>query len=284
MLGAGWALALLFAAKEPVGIVGLERLYFTSTNDFGDGAFHAEEVRRLLPGKLPPQRRAPAVGTPEVSVRDFVLPLKGPREVVLRDVHDTSQRLAAQWWCLYDEGRREGCWFFAPAPVRTEGKLLADYRVESVSAPSPDRLVIHTTGAMVRPHGAFWLQGKDLVFTVSQRQMRLDHVVGRYFFSRGYAVGSNEGPLSVSTEKTSDGQRLVTRAVDDVPAEAARRCGFRDLDGEGPPIRSADLERIALCITAGPEAATVERGRSEPSFVERGGTVRRAAPPPPGTP
>jgi hypothetical protein len=273
MLGAGWALLLLFAAKEPLGLVGLDRLYFTSTTDFGDGAFHAEDVRRLLPGRLPSRPRAAPVGTPEVSVGDFVLPLKGPREVVLRDVHDTSQRLAAQWWCLYDEGRREGCWFFAPAPVRTEGKLLADYRVESVSAPTPDRLVIRTTGAMVRPQGAFLLQGKDLVFTVSRRQMRLDHVVGRYTFARAYAVGGNEGPLSVSTETTADGQRLVTRAVAGVSAESTSRCGFRDQDSEEKPLTSAELERAALCITTRPEATVTERLRSEPSFVERGGTA-----------
>lgn len=283
MLVAGWALgALLFAAEDPVSLVGLERLYFTPTTDFAEGAFHAEEVRRLLPGKLPPSPR-PAAGTPEVSVRDFVLPLGGPREVVLRDVHDTSHRLTAQWWCLYDEGKRQHCWFFAPAPVRTDGKLLADYRVEGVSAAAPDRLVIRTTGALFRPQGAFWLQGRDLVFTVSRRQMRLDHVVARYLFTRGYAVGGNEAPLAVSTESSPDGRRLVTRLVDGVPAETALRCGFREPDYEGRPMTSAELERAALCITAGAQATVSERPRTEPSFVERGGlsrSVAAAAPPP----
>ena len=276
---AGIALAaMFFAAKEPVRLLGLERLYFTTTADPDKGAFHAEDVRRLLPGKLPPAPRAPAIGTQEVTVRDFRLPLGAPtREVVLRDVHDTSNRITAQWWCLYDDGRRESCWFFAPAPVRTEGKLLADYRIESVETPSTGRLLLRTTGAMFRPQGAFWLQGKDLVFTVSGAALRLDHVLGRFYFSRGYAVGSNEGPLSVSTESERDGERLLTRSVDAVTAETARRCGFREHDGDVAPLAALALEKAALCITADPQATVTERARSEPSFAELGGTLRSAA-------
>jgi hypothetical protein len=284
MLVAGGALtALLFAAQDPASLVGLERLYFTPTTDLGEGAFHAEEVRRLLPGKLPRPPRPPASGEPDVWVSDFVLPVGGAREVVLRDVHDTSHRLTAQWWCLYDDGKREACWFFAPAPVHTEGKLLADYRVDGVSASAPDRLVIRTTGALFRPQGAFWLQGRDLVFTVSRRQLRLDHVVARYLFTRGYAVGGNEGPLAVSTESSPDGRRLVTRLVDGVPTEAALRCGFRELESEERPMTSAELERAALCITGSAQATVSERLRTEPSFVERGGsaTSTAAATPPP---
>lgn len=291
MLGAQLTLALLlFAGKDPARLLGLERLYFSATSDPGKGAFHPEEVRRLLPGSLPGgTHAAPVTATVDgVTVRDFPLAVGTPtRQVVLRDVHDVSNRIAVQWWCLYDDRHREGCWFFAPAPMRTEGKLVADYRIESVLALAPDRIVLRTAGALIRPQGAFLLQGKDLVLDVTGATLRLDHVVGRYEISRGYAVGSNEGPLFVSTEAEPSPERLVTRTVVGVSPAAVVRCGFRDLDAEGPEIARAALERAALCMTADASAAVSERARSAPSFVEQGGQRPQAAVPtfldPPGT-
>jgi hypothetical protein len=132
-------------------------------------------------------------------------------------------------------------------------------------------MVFRTCGAMFRPQGAWWWQGKDFAFTVSGATLRLDHVVGRFYFSRGYDLGEIP-PLSVTTEQPVPGSgRLEKRAVDPVTDAMMKRCGYRDpTDDDGSPT-CADMERAARCLTAAPGAEVSVRERSTPSFIERGG-------------
>ena len=260
----------------PPRFAGLEGLYFERTDDPGRGAWRADAVRCLLPERLPPGPCARAAADEEdLSVRDVPLAIGGASgRVVLRQVHDRVHRITEQWWCLYQNGRRSECWFFAPDPQRTENKLLADYEVAEVRAPEPGRIVLRSCGRMLRPQGAWWWHGKDFAFTVSGTTLRFDHVLGRFYFSRGYDLGEKEQPpLSVSIERPVPGsERLETRSINPVTEAMIERCRYRDpLNVEGETVTCADLERSAQCLTSGPEAEVRSRERREPSFIERGG-------------
>ncbi len=127
---------------------------------------------------------------------------------------------------------------------------------------------------MFRPQGAWWWQAKDLSFTVSGTTLRLQHVIGRFYFSRGYDLGEKDPPsLFVSTERSVAGSdRLETRSVGNVADAMMNRCGFHDpLDAEVATVTCADLERAAVCLTSTSAAEVRSRARSTPSFVERGG-------------
>ena len=202
-----------------------------------------------------------------LSATDLALPLPG---VVLRQVHDRGQRITEQWWCLYEKGTRRECWFFAPDPRRTDNKLLAEYTVQEALTPEPGRLVLRACGHVSRPQGAWWSHGKDLVFTVAGGAVRLDHVVGRFSLSRGYDVGEGEPPLAASTERVLDGsERIERRGVAAVPSAVLARCGWREGLEDGATC--GELERVAQCVTAGPEAEVRSRALIVPSFAERGG-------------
>jgi hypothetical protein len=267
------------AAEAPAGprFAGLERVYFERTDDPGRGSPRAVAVRRLLPERLPPGGGPkPRAEDDMLSVDDRPLPLPGGRPVILRQVHDANQRIADQWWCLYEDGRRADCWFFAPHPERTDSKLLAEYRVEEVLAPQPDRIVLRTCGTMVRPFGAWWEHGKDFVFVVSGRALRLDHVVGRYYVTRGYDQGE-VSPLYVSAEAPrADTDLLETRVLNDVTEAEMKACGYVDpavAAEDADTLTCAGMERAARCLAASPRAEVRTRRRDEPSFIERGGTA-----------
>jgi hypothetical protein len=283
---ASFAAALLLvlpaAAEGPASapdprFVDLDRLYFDRTDDPGAGWIHAEAVRSLLPAMLAPDalslelRLAEETET-DVEVQDFRLPWPGESEVLLRQVVDLTHRIAEQWWALYGDGRRSECWHFAPAPTRTEGKLLASLQVARVSS-AADGFTLHTCGQMFRPQGAFWLDGRDLQFTVSDGEIRLAQVLTRFYVYRGYDLGKTPPPY-FKTERVivpgRDGESEI-RSLDDPPQRVLRQCGFEDPHLADEPLSCAGWEEAARCITDRPRARTARRRLAEPSFIERGG-------------
>ena len=165
---------------------GLERLYFERLDDpaaatssirrGGEASALAEDLRRLLPAVLG-EGEGPRVGErviePSIGPVGFglsILDLPLPEAVAgagvfLRQVVDgTHPRIHEQFWALYAGGRRTDLWFFSPTPDRTDSKLVAPLQVEEVRQPDESSLLLRVSGAMIRPQGAGWLQGGDLIF------------------------------------------------------------------------------------------------------------------------
>jgi hypothetical protein len=261
--------ALLLFAGPPAAtprFEGLDRLYFERVEDPGGSSTRAAAVRTLLPATLADTTPRTVSDVDMLAATDLALPLPG---VVLRQVHDRGQRVTEQWWCLYEKGARRECWFFAPSPTRTDNKLLAEYTVQEVLAPEPGRVILRACGHVSRPQGAWWSHGKDLVFTAADGTLTLDYVVGRFSLSRGYDMAEG-APLAASTERLLEGgERIERRGVAAVPDAALARCGWKDgLEGTAT---CGELELVAQCMTAVPEATARSRARVVPSFAERGG-------------
>jgi hypothetical protein len=264
-------LSTLLLLAATAGLVprfeGLERLYFERAGEPGQGSVRAEAVRALLPGTMPAAWPRSVPAQDMLAATDVPLPVPG---LVLRQVHDRGQRITEQWWCLYEKARRVECWYFAPDPRRTDNKLLAEYTVHEVAKGERDRLVFRACGHTSRPQGAWWSHGKDLVFAVEGKVLRLDYVVGRFSLSRGYDTGEGEPALSASTERRLPGaERIERRGVPGVPAAGLASCGWRA--GLEDEANCDELERVAQCITALPVAEVRSRALLVPSFAERGG-------------
>ncbi len=280
---------------------GLERLYFERLDDPGAAASSIRrggsaspldaELRRLLPAALG-EAEAPAVAGRVIepaegpigfglAVRDWPLPAAvAGAGVFLRQVIDgTHPRIHEQFWALYAGGRRTDLWFFSPTPDRTERKLVAPLQVEEVRRPDASSLVLRASGAMIRPQGAGWLQGVDLIFDLEDAELRYRHAVRRYSFTYGYDLGGGSSALvSVEIPRRRDGRTVLEqRLTFDVPPALAGACGI-DPEYEFPSGSFDELTAIATCITSSPGSVTRWRDANEPTFIERGG--RPAVEPP----
>ena len=290
----GTAVAASELAPASPRFAGLERLYFERLGDpaaatssirpGGDVSPLDEELRRLLPAVLK-EGEGPTVGERVIepaigpigfglAIRDLPLPeaVVGP-DVFLRQVVDgTHPRIHEQFWALYAGGRRTDLWFFSPTPDRTESKLVAPLQVEGVRRTDESNLVLRVSGAMIRPQGAGWLQGVDLLFDGDGSELRYRHAVRRYSFTYGYDLGSGSSALvSVEIPRRQDGRTVLEqRLAFDVPLDLAGECGV-DPEYDLPHGTFEEMVAIATCITASPKAVTRWRETGEPTFIERGG-------------
>ena len=276
------------APEPPTRLVGLERLYFEPLADPGAvDPVCAEMLRELLPPALPaPNKPTADSGGPcdLMAVRE--LDLEG---ALLRQVIDFNHpRIAEQYWGLYVDGRRRELWYFAPYPNRTGDKLLAPLEVVEAVAPGPRELVLRVQGAMVRPQGAWWIDGSDLIFERAGSELRYRRLVRRFGFGRGYDLGGPPPPITVLAERIEPGGAalIVSRYVDP-PADLRVRCGWTTDPAEGPDGGFEELAALAACVTADPGAERTRRELDAPSFLERGGAppfAPPAAPPDPPLP
>ena len=263
-------------ASAQTRLEGLERLYFDRLAGPGDKLSSSLNVALLLPEILqrPNLASMPTAGegsSDELTVRDLELPSASSNHPLLvREIMDHSHpRIARLWWALYDGGRRSDVWTFQAIPDRTDGKMLSNYRLDSVSMPTKDTAIFRVQGEMFRPGGAWWVVGKEWAFAVSENAIALTRVRNVFGFFRGYDTGEAPGSLSVSTEQEISG-RFEIRTLDAVPSNALRACRFRDpLLDENWTFSWASLLEVAQCITNKPGATVTFRDLSATSFIER---------------
>jgi hypothetical protein len=239
-------------------------------------------VVRLLPEKLPPthssRKTKVNVGFDEAEIRDFRLPLlRIPREVTLRQiVVGESLRIKELWWALYDGGRRSDVWYFTAGPdPMTDNKILSNYEIKAASVSAGSDLELRVLGTMFRPGGAWWVTGKVFSFSMRDEKLMLVRVRNAFGFFQDYDRGDSPPAIDVSTEHEVSG-RFEALEYDSVPDGTLRACRFRDpLLAESLEFSWAEMEKVALCVTEKPKARSSYRGFDEPSFVERGGEVRK---------
>jgi hypothetical protein len=251
-----------------VRFAGLEALRFRRVDDPATEATpRADQIRWFLPESLPPTGPEPQVHREEdqdagdfFSVQEFSLPQQGAlKGVVLRQLLWHWGRMTDQWWCLYEAGKRTDCWFSSPAPTRVDDeRLLAPLEIEEVRATGAAEWLLRTCGSMFRPQGAWWWSGKDLVFQVVGRELRLQRVVSRFDFFRGYDLGDIPPVQVQTTRSVASPSGLEVRRLESIDAADAKACGFRDPtdpDAAAPAeIGCEELERVARCLTARPRA------------------------------
>jgi hypothetical protein len=218
----------------------------------------------------------------ETQTRDFEIPSMGHRadRLSLRQVMNTEHpRITKQWWGVYENDLRVECWFFSPDGSE-EGKLLAPYKVDEIIAAKDGSTVFRTHGGMHRPGGSGWMQGKDFVFAPSGRHLRLEHVLGRFFFSyRDAQRGSGVDLVTEQLVERGGARWIEIRARDQIPAGLLRKCGFQHpLQSElGDRDYYTLLARAAACLGKEPGMRTCHRPLGEPSFIERGGAPSACA-------
>ena len=158
-------------AGAQVRLEGLERLYFERVVGLGDqhsATRPSQDVASLIPAVLARPEFATRVSQPkepdgQLLVRDFELPLGSIKHRIwIREVSDVSHpRISELWWALYDDGSRTDVWYFTANPDRTDGKMLSNYLLNSVSMATSELAVFRVQGEMFRPGGAWWIVGKD---------------------------------------------------------------------------------------------------------------------------
>lgn len=271
----------------------LERLYFERLQDpalspglrkGGDLTAQDEELRSLLPEELG-EGEGPfdeeRVVTPSegpmhfgFAIRDLPLPeaLAGTDVFLRQLVNGTHPRIREQFWALYARGRRTDLWFFSPIPDRTDSKLVAPLEILEILESDASSLVLRAEGGMVRPQGAGWFQGVDLVFATGGGELRYRHAVRRYSFSYGYDRGEGRNLLvGVEVPAQHDGRPAVEQHLAfDPPEKLTFECGV-DPDLAFPSGGFERMVEIATCITSRPGSVTRWREPEEPTFIERGG-------------
>lgn len=262
---------------EHARFAGLERLYFERIEgrvaDHGSVARAVDPaaLRALLPEKTPrvPHLRPfrPETTERELTAQDFRLP--GTDGLLLRQVTDSSQRLAEQWWLLYDGPCRADAWYFVPQPSRTENKLLTEVRVDAVRMPGIGRLAFDVGGTMLRPGGAWWRMTATLAFTLSGAEITLERVAAYRRITRGYESEGQATSLTVTDE------RPVTRAGQ-AQVEIRRASSSRPAAGHACPVPPEDdgdsaaaVDAWVACALEAPEVG--HRAADTPSALERGG-------------
>jgi len=277
-LRSGFLIGGLIALQTPsasgqMRFENLERVYFHRVGASEASPDVPDPVRPLLPGQAPEVPFAcgsakPVEGPENFRVRDF--PLPSTRGVWLREVVDSAdERIHKLWWALYERGAREDVWQFVASPARNDGKMLGNYPIDSIALRDPDRLIARVQSEMSRPGGARSISGKEWIFDIHGGGLELIRVRNAFGFLQGYDVGGEAPRRDVRAEAESGG-RLETRARDAVPESAFRVCGICDTwASEGCPFDWESMERVARCITAGPETAVTFRALDSRSFSER---------------
>jgi hypothetical protein len=281
-------LALALAAAPPpsasapgrLRLEGLDRLYFARVGG-AERLNVPAEVSVFLPLAL--ARSAPLPDPeklPEISVADIPLPVpRWPRPALLRQVARSGARIDELWLALYDGGRRSDVWYFEAMPGRTDGKLLANYRVRGARAGEGGTVVLHLDGSMYRPQGGWWINAKDVTFAVRGDALAVQHVRGAYGFIHDYDRLPDDGraeddekeeepAFSVTVEREVEG-RFERRDLYPVTAAAIKACGG-DVEGDHIEPGAVDLETVAACVTRDPKSTVTQRRLDEPSFAERG--------------
>jgi|CXWL01.1.fsa_nt_gi hypothetical protein len=265
------------AASAQLRLEGLEQVYFKRIAGPGETLPPALRIAVFLPETLrhpgftsrPPAREE---SSEALTVHDFELTSRSSnRRLWVREIVDYSHpRITQLWWAFYDDGRRSDVWNFMAASDRTDNKMLANYRLDSVSMPTKDAAIFNVRGEMFRPGGAWWVVGKEWLFAVSDSGISLARVRNVFGLSRGYDTGEAPASLSVSTEREVGG-RYEIRAVDAVQDTTLRACRFRDpLLDDTWEFSWAGLLQVAQCITSEPDATVEFRGLKDASFIERG--------------
>ena len=208
-----------------------------------------------------------------VQAKDFLLtPQDAPTRRILRQVvaSRTTARITDLWWALYDGRERSDVWHFNADPVHSEGKLLANYELNSVTR-SAGRLDLCIYGWMFRPQGAWWIVGKTFSFQVTADAITFSSLRNDFGFFHGYELDEKEVPVDVISESEKN-SAFEVRAYDAVPDSLLKRCGFTDpgLD-EKWHFDWSKLEKTARCITSRSAQPITYRAANEPSFSERGG-------------
>jgi hypothetical protein len=257
---AGLLLATLTLAAPPQsgGFTGLERLAgFQRVSESSCG------------GKL-------AGAEPDFEARIPAAP--GAPEIVFRQwLNREHPRITTQHWALFEGGREVDCWFFTPAPdANPERKALAPYEVTEVVAGSGNAVTFRTVGAMHRPGGRGWMQGKDFVFSLAAGpvgiRLKLEYVVSRYFFSYGETVGVNRERVV----RREGAEVIEVRVRDRVSASEMQRCGLELPESSELDEREYQraLENGVDCLVNRPGVKLRYRRLEEPSFIEISGKQR----------
>jgi len=272
-----------------VRLIGLDRLYFSHVAGPGEQLRAPHNTAFLLPVTLPkPQfvttdsQPIKTDGVRMLFVHDFQLPLNTTNHPVwIRELTNVSHpRITELWWALYDGGYRTDVWYYTATPDRTDNKLLSNYRLDTLSIPVKDIVVFRVQGEMFRPGGAWWIVGKEFVFSVNDSIIIFLQVKNAFGFFHSYDIDSHGGVLSVSTEREVGG-RFETREVEPVSERTANACGFRATDlTEAEEWRFSwwKLVKIAECITSQYRAVVTSRNIETPSFVERAGSPPQKSP------
>lgn len=252
-------------SSSPLRFQGLERVYFERV-----------EAPEALPGMppdiaetLPATWDRPGARAAGISVRDFDVPVRD-RPLRIREVAEFRHpRVARIWWALYDTGRRTDVWTFTPAPERTDGKLLTNYRLHGLAVPSHDTIVLRVRGEMLRPSGAWSLVAREWELHVGAAGIALVRVRNPFGLFRGYVTGDVRPAVTAHTERDVDG-RIEIRSLDDVPEHRLSACGLRDpLVDDERVFDWGNLLETARCLTEAPDATVRHRDASAPTFGER---------------
>ncbi|HET6177304.1 MAG TPA: hypothetical protein VFE61_10245 [Candidatus Sulfotelmatobacter sp.] len=206
-------------------------------------------------------------------MQDFPLPFQNTRELFLRQIitNQESARINELWWALYDDGMRSDVWYFKADPRRTDGKALSNYQLEEVLKSGQNSVALRVHGEMFRPQGAWWIVGKMFGFSLADRNVGLTRVQNSFGFFQDYDIGTSPAGINVSTEHEVN-EELETHTYESVPDRVLSACGFRDPQSDaGWEFNWLVFERVALCVTAKPDARPSRRKRDQPSFVELGG-------------
>jgi hypothetical protein len=204
-----------------------------------------------------------------LTVRDFPLPRVGAHgNLVLRQVVESSHpRINDLWLVLYDGGRRSDVWHFRAYP-NPDGKLLPNYRIESVQPATGGGVTISLRGAMIRPQGAWWVTGKVVTLVPVDGALRFAHVRNAFGFRHEYDHSEEaEAPTDVRIEREIDG-RFEERDIEPAPPDVMKACGLEPAEAVTGTWET--LESLARCVTQAPRATVTSRDPAEPSFAERG--------------
>ncbi len=254
---------------------GLQRLYFERA-DADHKAWKGDpELQASLPKSLTGSKQQADATTHEdedadFRIRDFELPIAGAGRVVLREVEDRRHpRIFGLWWALYDSDARSELWFYTADPVRNDGKLLSNYRIDHVQPGTDTSAQLRVHGSMLRPGGAWWLSGLELELLFDSAVVRLGRVRSAYAYSHSYDSGDASSVVTVQSEQRHR-FGFERKRVDPLTTALAQQCGFADPDAI--PESTLDwngFERAARCITADPTAEVSLRLASSPPFAER---------------
>lgn len=269
-------LSFVTPAVAQLRLEGLGRVYFERVAGPGEQLPLPEPVASLIPAILPEPERASTGRNGiepdlDLQVRDFEFsPQPMEHSVWIREVRDDSHpRISTLWWALYDHGRRSDVWCFVATPARNEGKVLSNYRLDSVSMPAEEVAVLRVQGEMFRPGGAWQVDGREFVFHVGDGSITLMRVRDVFVFLHAYDTGDTAGSLSVTIEEELN-CRFERREISSVTERIARTCGFRNPLLDDPwEFSWRHLEKAARCITSKPAARVTYRDFDAASFIER---------------
>jgi hypothetical protein len=255
-------------------LTGLDRFYFRRIT--------AAELRPAVRPYLPDSAASP-LRTP-IQVEEGDAGDKPTPAIDVRDVECTGCSASpaffvrqcvdsAEWartdeirWALYWNGRRTDLWEFSALTGQTGDRFLSNYRLQTIEATGPGKLLLHVVGKMARPSGAFWV---DIIEASASLEPTGIHVEGvrrafRLFHDYEHDCGACD-TVSVVAERDSSGRTFV-RSVN-VPSSALAPCGWDHVDDvpyELPP--TAVMSTAMNCVLSRSRARSAKWGEVPGSF------------------